>query len=183
MRKGLIVGVVIGALLSGGGALAASRYLITSTHQIKPSVLRKLHGARGPAGPPGVRGVTGNTGPIGPAGAPGAFSTANVTEVQGPLADTAANTVNGSLAQCPPGAIVVGGGFMGGGNPPVAGNVADDGPIGNTSWDVIIANNGPTIADWNAYAICAVGSGHVAHARVNATATAARLLAVARAKS
>jgi hypothetical protein len=29
----------------GSGALAANHYLITSTKQIKPSVLRTLHGA------------------------------------------------------------------------------------------------------------------------------------------
>jgi hypothetical protein len=45
----------------GGTAIASSHYIINSTHQIRPSVLRALHGAEGPQGP---------TGPQGPAGAP-----------------------------------------------------------------------------------------------------------------
>jgi hypothetical protein len=54
-----------------GGALAAGHYLITSTSQIKPSVRRALHGARGPAGaqgPQGVPGPQGLQGPLGPRG-------------------------------------------------------------------------------------------------------------------
>jgi hypothetical protein len=48
-----------------GGALAAGHYLINSTKQINPKVLRKLHGARG------ARGTLGPTGAIGPQGVEG----------------------------------------------------------------------------------------------------------------
>jgi hypothetical protein len=51
-----------------GGALAAKHYLINSTGQINPKVLKKL---RGRAGPPGLTGIEGPTGPSGLAGAPG----------------------------------------------------------------------------------------------------------------
>jgi hypothetical protein len=51
----------------GGSALAAKHYLITSTSQIKPSVLARLRseGRRGPAGPRGGAGVRGPQGPEG----------------------------------------------------------------------------------------------------------------------
>ncbi|HWF36708.1 MAG TPA: hypothetical protein VG295_15110, partial [Solirubrobacteraceae bacterium] len=44
-------------LAMSGGAFAASKYIITSTKQIKPSVLSKLKGNRGPAGPKGATGA------------------------------------------------------------------------------------------------------------------------------
>jgi hypothetical protein len=55
-----------------GGALAASHYLLTSTKQISPKVLRALHGANGSNGAAGAQGPAGATGPQGPAGPAGA---------------------------------------------------------------------------------------------------------------
>jgi hypothetical protein len=54
-----------------GGAYAASKYLITKTSQIKPSVLKSLQGKTGHAGPAGPAGAPG-AGSQGPAGAGGA---------------------------------------------------------------------------------------------------------------
>ena len=59
-----------------GGAYAAKKYLITSTKQISPSVLKALKGAAGtpgPAGPAGAAGAgtAGAAGPQGPAGPAG----------------------------------------------------------------------------------------------------------------
>jgi hypothetical protein len=63
-----------------GGALAAKHYLINSTKQISPKVLKALRGRtgkpgatgkEGPAGKEGAPGATGKEGPRGPEGAPG----------------------------------------------------------------------------------------------------------------
>jgi hypothetical protein len=55
-----------------GGAYAAKKYLITSTKQISPSVLKSLQGKAGPVGAPGAAGAQGAQGAQGPAGAAGA---------------------------------------------------------------------------------------------------------------
>jgi hypothetical protein len=80
-----------------GGAYAAKKYLITSTKQISPSVLKALQGkagaagaqgaagavgpagAQGPQGPAGPRGETGSAGKDGAAGAKGATGPAGQT--------------------------------------------------------------------------------------------------------
>jgi hypothetical protein len=60
-----------------GGAYAASKYVITSTKQISPKVLKSLKGAKGAngangaAGAAGPAGAAGATGPGGPAGTNG----------------------------------------------------------------------------------------------------------------
>jgi hypothetical protein len=58
-------------LAMSGGAFAANRYLLNSTKQINPKVLKKLKGARGADGATGQRGATGATGPAGKEGTPG----------------------------------------------------------------------------------------------------------------
>jgi hypothetical protein len=55
-----------------GGAYAAKKFLITSTGQISPKVLKSLKGASGAKGANGAAGAQGPAGPTGPAGTPGA---------------------------------------------------------------------------------------------------------------
>jgi hypothetical protein len=84
MRKHLTyanVTVTIALVLAmSGGAYAASKYVINSTKQINPKVLKSLvgktgaNGAQGPAGaagPAGAPGAKGEAGPAGPAGIAG----------------------------------------------------------------------------------------------------------------
>jgi hypothetical protein len=75
-----LVAVIALVFAMTGGAYAAKRYILTSTKQISPSVLKALKGASGKAGAPGLAGPAGpagpagagGTGPQGSAGAPGA---------------------------------------------------------------------------------------------------------------
>jgi hypothetical protein len=78
------VGVTLALFFSmSGGALAASHYLITSTKQIKPSVLSALKGKAGPAGPAGSAGAAGTSGAQGPQGSAGAKGEAGTEGKQG----------------------------------------------------------------------------------------------------
>jgi hypothetical protein len=54
-----------------GGAYAASKYLITSTKQISPKVLKALKGKTGTNGTNGINGMNGAAGAQGPQGAKG----------------------------------------------------------------------------------------------------------------
>jgi hypothetical protein len=58
-------------LSMSGGALAASHYLVTSTKQISPNVMRSLKGRQGRRGAYGPTGATGTTGTTGARGITG----------------------------------------------------------------------------------------------------------------
>jgi hypothetical protein len=87
--------------IGGGTAWAAHHYLITSTSQIKPSVLAKLHGARGPAG---AQGNAGAQGAAGAAGASGASGAAGAAGAPGQNGSVAAYYATASLVNIPIGA-------------------------------------------------------------------------------
>lgn len=77
-------------LAMSGGAYAAGKYVITSTKQISPKVLKSLKGrpgatgksgAQGPAGPAGPKGDNGATGPEGKVGGVGNTGTSGESVV------------------------------------------------------------------------------------------------------
>ncbi len=76
-------------LAMSGAAFAAHHYLITSTKQISPRVLKQLHGARG------SRGVTGSIGPIGPQGPVGEVGPKGARGPVGPDGFSALSTLPG----------------------------------------------------------------------------------------
>jgi hypothetical protein len=120
-----------------GGALAANSYLINSTKQINPKVLKKLTGkpgkngaagangangaagATGPQGPKGAEGPKGSEGPKGDEGKEGAKGTNGATNVVVHVAETKTSTHGDGFAQanCNAGERATGGGVqMGPGN-------------------------------------------------------------------
>jgi Collagen triple helix repeat (20 copies) len=70
-------------LAMGGSAVAATHYLITSTRQISPKVLRELSKA-GPSGAPGAAGLNGTDGANGAPGANGVNGAPGTKGVPGP---------------------------------------------------------------------------------------------------
>ena len=71
VRQNLVAWLALFVAL-GGTSLAASHYIITSTKQIKPSVLKHLEGKTGKPGPQGLPGATGAAGAAGAKGEGGA---------------------------------------------------------------------------------------------------------------
>ena len=180
----IVIAVLALFFALGGTAVATSHYLLTSTSQIKPSVLKKLKGNAGPqgsqgpagaqgaggqqgaAGPQGAVGPQGKEGPAGPQGKEGPAGPTNLsslTEVVGsanrvPAYDETGpggyEGVESSIATCPAGDNVVSGG-----SDVFAGVVAGEYSIASEnhdSWIVVVANDSTyTGGEVKAYAYCA----------------------------
>jgi hypothetical protein len=169
----------------GGSAVAARHYLITSTRQIKPSVLRALHGAagaRGPSGPAGLPGAPGAAGPQGPAGP---VDLSSLTIVRAPDVLVAPQSEMTSVATCPAGSHVLSGGAWTGVALEIYSEMSDD----HQSWITLVFNNNTLSSkiatNLEAIAYCAasgraVAAGFPRAAHRRALAQARRLLARAR---
>lgn len=130
-----------------GAGLAASPYIITNTHQIKPNVLRALRGKRGLQGPAGSQGN---------GGVAGTFATTDITEVQGPQQTVCAFgggscDLASSIAACTTGTAIAGG---------WSGDISDgtaaiNQPLSGNQWVVTIVNNGSTAGEFSSWVVCA----------------------------
>jgi hypothetical protein len=132
-----------------GGALAATHYLITSTKQIKPSVLKSLQGkvgaagAQGPAGAAGSQGPQGPGGPQGPLGGKGADGTNGTNGTNGENVTVA----KASAAECKEGGTkfsnATGSGKACNGSPWTAGGTLPKGSSEKGTWGWIGSTAGP----------------------------------------
>jgi hypothetical protein len=139
----------------GGTAIAARHYLVTSTSQIKPSVLKQL---RGHNGTQGLAGPQGPAGPQGSPGQPGSPGPTNVTYVAG-VGTVAAGTQAGGAVSCPVGQVVSGGGAYANSASPldsVAASYPRKGPGSSTpnEWSGWIDNLASSTQEFTVYAIC-----------------------------
>jgi hypothetical protein len=99
-----------------GGALAAKHYVINSTKQVNPKVLKKLKGKRGKTGKAGTPGATGKEGPPGkegpqgnegPAGIGPAFRAFHEGPVQITSTDAGKPTTVATLSNLPAGQYAI----------------------------------------------------------------------------
>jgi len=202
MRKPSVASVIAVLALVfalGGTAAAASHYLITSTKQIKPSVLAKLHGATGAAGATGAVGATGPGGPQGPkgdkseaAGPQGpkgeqgekgeAAGLSQLTTVEGeevPFVEEKPSEFEAvSVAECPVGDGVVSGGSAISGYPFIQESLAG----GGNAW-VVAAYSESGFGAVVAIAYCSKEDGAVSPAKVRPSAAKIKQQAIAKLKA
>lgn len=170
-RARILIAALVAALLVTASAGAATKYLITSPKQIKPSVREALKGQRGPkgaagdAGAQGPAGPAGAAGPQGPQGPPGPVAMSALNVVTGQMT-VAAGDVDGGTMPCPGGQRVVSGGWSAN-----AGIVFLDAPAsGRSGWSAAIDNSDVGVpATLTVWAVCA-GSGQAVAAAKKAPA-------------
>ncbi len=145
----------------GGSAAAARHFLITSTRQIKPSVLRALHGAPGTSGPAGPSGPSGPAGPPGAQGPAGPSNLSALTIVRAPDLMVKPTKEATSIATCPAGYHVVAGGEYSG----FATRNGSEMSADHQSWIVLVTNLSGIEVNLEAIAYCA-GAGQAVAAGV-----------------
>jgi hypothetical protein len=168
-RAHILIGALILALAITATAGAASRYLITSTKQIKPSVRKALTGHRGPrghSGPAGTDGLPGAPGPTGAPGPAGAAGISGVTIVSSPEASLSPGASAAPIAYCPAGSSVLGTGFYS--------SVTDVGFVsayGTFVGGIFFNNTGIEVDHIHVQAICGTTGATASAARTRSTTT------------
>lgn len=143
VRRTLLASAAV-ALLLGSSAYAGSQWLITSTHQIKPSVLRQFQSRLRLAYEAGA------VASMCPAG----------TDATGQC------EVGGSDARCPGATTAIAGGFDGGTSPPVNATIGYSEPDRDGhGWNVVMANSGAGAATFRAVVACLAQGGFAQRAR------------------
>jgi hypothetical protein len=166
----------------GGSAVAARHYLINSTSQINPKVLRELRGANGHNGAAGAPGQLGAQGPAGASGAPGTQGPAGPVNLSGiQLIEgqelVGSGVVGGPIAYCPPGTRAIsGGGNVGMSASPIG---AIETARGREGWFVLISNHTGFAVSVGVQVLCA-GSGQAVAASSHHQLEAAYAAAKAR---
>lgn len=153
------VGWVALFVAMGDTGLAAHSYLINSTKQIAPQVLRQLRGQRGPRGLPGPQGQAGVAGVAGVTATSGT-ETIIVRRAAGPFPEITPTGVKNAaprgpqaeaIAPCPAGTHLTGGGY----EAPTL-DITVDTPQGQ-GWRVVAVSRSGGNAEGAllAYAVCA----------------------------
>jgi hypothetical protein len=142
----------------GGTAIATKHYLVTSSNQIKPSVLSKLKGKPGAAGPAGPQGASGPQGPLGPQGPAGPSNLSGLTTVVGPTVEVSPGKVGGAEAACPSGSRAV----SGGGSASIAGISDSEMESSHTSWFILMVNETGIVLKIHATVQCSAAGQAVA---------------------
>jgi hypothetical protein len=156
----MIVALVALFFSMTGAGFAASHYLITSVHQIEPSVVAKLHGTHGKPGPQGPQGIPGTQGAQGTQGIQGiqGKTIVNLYTVDSLAVPVTASSSVSVSASCAPGDVLTGGGYAIPGSS-TSGNIEilDDAPSSGTAKWVITAHNTSSAGAGSieAYALCA----------------------------
>jgi hypothetical protein len=146
-------------VLGASSAWAAKHYVISATSQIKPSVIKKLHGAKGANGINGSNGATGATGVTGVTGVTGAPGLSNYTVLHGSTnTSVPANESAVGETACASGTVVLAGGAN------VVGSGPSNNPLtmeesqpdtGSNAWAVTMVNNTGSTQSFNVWAVCA----------------------------
>ncbi len=121
-----------------GGAYAAGHYLINSTKQISPKVLKQLKGAKGANGAPGANGAQGLAGAAGPQGPGGAAAAKGETGAPGAKGETGAPGAKGETGTAGTNGAT--------GSPWTAGGTLPTGKTEMGTWALTVPPANPTLA-------------------------------------